>query len=167
PVTRSAARAFCTGGPASDSGGTASRQTLEQLLREQLANGTITGVRSEEAYALAFTCGVCDGRSAKKISKQAYHNGVVLVTCPHCNNRHLIADRLGWFQDGGTDIEQIMREKGEEVVRLSQFRLGCDSDDATRALDALVDVEGLSLGPSDLTVSPSSSEGQDDTPKTA
>lgn len=71
---------------------------------------------------MAFTCGVCNTRSARKISKRAYHHGVVIVQCPHCSNRHLIADRLGWFGDD-TDIVKIMKEKGEVVRMLSQYRL--------------------------------------------
>lgn len=98
-------------------------QNEEQTLRDQVAQGNVVGTQAEEAYAIAFTCGVCNARSAKRISKLAYRNGVVIVTCAGCGNRHLIADRLGWFSDESTDIESIMREKGEEVVRLSQYRL--------------------------------------------
>eukprot|EP00440_Ansanella_granifera_P040473 gb/GFBE01043897.1/.p1 GENE.gb/GFBE01043897.1/~~gb/GFBE01043897.1/.p1 ORF type:complete len:205 (+),score=39.74 gb/GFBE01043897.1/:1-615(+) len=123
-----------------------SQSALEQLLREQLAAGSLPGTRAEEAYAIAYTCNVCDERSAKKISKRAYHHGVVIITCPSCKNRHLIADRLGWFEDEGTDIEKMMREKGEEVVHLSQYRLGCEPSEAARLLDELVDVEAAEPG---------------------
>ena len=34
-------------------------------------------------------------------------------------NLHLLADHLGWFEDGRKTIEDILRDKGEEVKRLN------------------------------------------------
>ena len=65
--------------------------------------------------AIVYTCKVCETRSAKKFSEQAYRNGVVLVKCPGCQNLHLIADRLGIFEDGDWDIEKAMTKMGENV----------------------------------------------------
>ena len=60
----------------------------------------------------------------------AYTTGVVLVRCPGCRNLHLVADHLGYFDDGdgvasgggrrsggggGIDVESIMRARGEAV----------------------------------------------------
>lgn len=47
----------------------------------------------------------------------AYFQGVVLVRCPGCNNLHLVADRLGYFDDNSTDVEALARAKGEVVRR--------------------------------------------------
>lgn len=45
-------------------------------------------------YNLTFTCKPCNHRSTHDISKQGYHNGTVLITCPNCKNRHVISDHL-------------------------------------------------------------------------
>ncbi len=67
---------------------------------------------------ILFTCKVCETRAAKTFTKMAYENGVVLVKCPGCGNHHLIADRLGWFQDGSWDVTSIARKAGEESCRV-------------------------------------------------
>ncbi|CCF56280.1 hypothetical protein KAFR_0A08460 [Kazachstania africana CBS 2517] len=64
---------------------------------------------------LAFTCKKCNNRSSHVISKQAYTKGTVLVTCPDCKNRHLIADHLKIFDDNHITIEDILKLKGESV----------------------------------------------------
>lgn len=58
---------------------------------------------------------VCETRAAKTISKHAYNSGVVLVRCPGCENLHLVADRLGWFEDESTDVESLLKQRGESV----------------------------------------------------
>ena len=46
------------------------------------------------AYELTFTCNKCSTRSSHRVSKQGYHHGTVLITCPGCKNRHLMSDHL-------------------------------------------------------------------------
>ncbi|CAM9393448.1 unnamed protein product [Ectocarpus fasciculatus] len=72
----------------------------------------------EEKMTVVFTCTVCETRTAKTFAKLSYEKGVVLARCPGCHNIHLIADRLGWFEEAGDgaegwDIEKITNRIGE------------------------------------------------------
>lgn len=69
------------------------------------------------AYELTFTCKQCTTRSSHRVSKQGYHHGTVLITCPGCKNRHLISDHMKIFSDKSVTIEDLMREKGQLVKR--------------------------------------------------
>ncbi|KAL3240064.1 Zim17p [Nakaseomyces bracarensis] len=69
---------------------------------------------------IAFTCKKCDTRSSHVMSKQAYTGGTVLITCPGCHNRHLIADHLKIFNDDKITIEDIMRTRGESVSQSTE-----------------------------------------------
>ncbi|KPV74187.1 uncharacterized protein RHOBADRAFT_44671 [Rhodotorula graminis WP1] len=75
----------------------------------------------------------CGHRSSHEFSKRSYDKGVVIVQCPGCNNRHLIADHLHWFHSTPSPahptglpfdpsrpkrartVEDLLREKGEQV----------------------------------------------------
>lgn len=50
--------------------------------------------KPEPSYHLVFTCKPCGFRSKHQVSKQGYHSGTVLITCPDCKNRHVISDHL-------------------------------------------------------------------------
>lgn len=65
-------------------------------------------------YQLTFTCKACSKRSSHLVSKQAYHNGTVLIQCPECKNRHLIADHLNVFGHGKKTLEDLLKENGSD-----------------------------------------------------
>lgn len=66
----------------------------------------IPGMQTEgEKYVIVLTCSICETRTARKISKKAYHNGVVICRCEKCKNLHLLADRMGVFEDASWDAQ--------------------------------------------------------------
>jgi protein import protein ZIM17 len=76
----------------------------------------VPGVKtSGDKMILVYTCKVCNTRSAKKISKHGYNHGVVLVRCAGCKSLHLIADRLGIFEDKGWDIQKYLEENATKL----------------------------------------------------
>ncbi|KAI1177500.1 DNL zinc finger-domain-containing protein [Nemania sp. FL0916] len=79
----------------------------------------------EPHYRLSFECVPCATRSEHVVTKQAYHKGSVLITCPACRNRHVISDNLNIFGDRKITIEDLLREKGQLVKRGT---LGEDGD---------------------------------------
>lgn len=102
----------------------------------------IAARRAEQpSYQLTFTCKACSHRSTHHVTKQAYHHGTTLITCPGCKNRHLISDHLKIFGDEGMTLEDIMREKGEQGL-LRKGRLGEEGDVEFYDEDAGVVAEG-------------------------
>lgn len=82
-------------------------------------NGAVSGDRplkmDKPMLMLAFTCKKCDTRSSHVMSKQAYQQGTILVQCPGCKSRHLVADHLKIFSDNRIKLEDIMKAQGEQV----------------------------------------------------
>lgn len=80
----------------------------------------------EPKLSLTFTCTAneCGHRSTHQFTKRSYERGIVLVQCPSCKNRHLIADHLGWFtdtKDQPKTVEQIVAAHGGRVRRGVQY----------------------------------------------
>ncbi|PSN44792.1 hypothetical protein C0J52_05583 [Blattella germanica] len=74
-------------------------------------------------FQLLYTCKKCNTRNKTYISKVAYTKGVVIVCCQGCNSRHLIADNLKWFSDKKRNIEDILAEKGESVMKVTNHEV--------------------------------------------
>lgn len=82
------------------------------------ANGTDAPVKMDHPMLLlAFTCKKCETRSTHLMSKQAYHHGTIMVQCPHCKVRHLMADHLKIFSDNKITIQDIMHAQGQAVSK--------------------------------------------------
>ncbi|WWC71573.1 uncharacterized protein I206_105531 [Kwoniella pini CBS 10737] len=86
----------------------------------------------EPRLQMTFTCTAndCGHRSTHEFSKRSYTNGIVLVQCPECKSRHLIADHIGWFKESLEDgklktVEDLLRVKGEKIKK---GRINMDGD---------------------------------------
>jgi len=69
----------------------------------------------QPSYQLTVTCRPCQSRSTHTISKQGYHHGTVVIQCPGCKSRHLIADHLKIFGDTRRTLEDILKDNAEEL----------------------------------------------------
>jgi hypothetical protein len=90
---------------------------------------------SKRDMMMLFTCGKCDTRAAKAFSKKSYNQGVVIVECPGCKAKHLVADHLGWFGSKGT-IEDFAKETGAKIdkrIADNTLELTLEDLDPTRA----------------------------------
>lgn len=74
-----------------------------------------------EKFLMMYTCKICDGRNAQMVSKVAYNYGMVVSSCKHCKNKHLIADNEGKLDmpEYGKKIEDYLRGRGEAIQRIS------------------------------------------------
>lgn len=92
---------------------------------------------------ILFTCTKCDTRSAKAFSRSSYEKGIVIVTCPGCNSRHLIADNLGWFGDK-CNIEQLAAAQGQTIKKVDATAQPPDSSSAADNMVTPQDIAGWS-----------------------
>ncbi|KAI1609944.1 DNL zinc finger-domain-containing protein [Exophiala viscosa] len=111
------------------------RRYLATSVRHQNSSLSVPGTplkaalsRDEPSYQLSFTCKPCLHRSSHRVTKHGYHHGTVLVTCPSCKARHVIADHLKVFLDEKKTLEDILKDKlanGEDFTKLlKKGRLG-------------------------------------------
>ena len=85
---------------------------------------------------IGFTCKSCSTRTHRLMSRQAYEKGIVLIECPGCETRHLIADNLGWFKDTPQAARRI-----EEMPEVGAIRreLNLSESEASELLDFIKD----------------------------
>ena len=84
-----------------------------------------------------FTCNKCETRAIRSFTKNAYENGVVLIKCEGCENIHLIADNLGWFEDERTNVETMKGIKRIEDMGAVKQILNKVFEDSEKPLDNL------------------------------
>eukprot|EP01061_Rhynchopus_euleeides_P020071 TRINITY_DN32812_c0_g1_i2.p1 TRINITY_DN32812_c0_g1~~TRINITY_DN32812_c0_g1_i2.p1 ORF type:complete len:211 (+),score=64.41 TRINITY_DN32812_c0_g1_i2:71-634(+) len=129
---RQQARWFCTKKEGTESAEGTAAPSIEQKISqtdpklyhlengEKLLGGSGIGAANAD-MALLFECRVCKTQAVKQFSRHSYEKGVVLIQCPGCKNKHVIADNLGWFYDMGenNNIEKQMSAEGQELKRVS------------------------------------------------
>ena len=82
------------------------------------SNKRSVNLSAQPAYELTFTCKPCLTRSTNHaVSKQAYHHGSVLITCPKCKAKHVISDHLKIFSDKGFNIEEFLEKNSDRITK--------------------------------------------------
>ncbi|KAL5289090.1 hypothetical protein ACFFRR_009345 [Megaselia abdita] len=74
-----------------------------------------------ETLKIGYLCKVCQKRSSKRVSKEAYKHGVVIIACPGCSTNHLIIDNVGWFKNtkkGFKNIEDVIAANTGHVTKI-------------------------------------------------
>lgn len=87
----------------------------QPLLATRFHSDNVLKVDNPEMM-IAFTCKKCDTRSSHTFSKQAFQKGTVLIQCPGCKGRHLIADNLKIFKDNKFKLEDVLAAQGESMA---------------------------------------------------
>ncbi|KAF2876587.1 DNL zinc finger-domain-containing protein [Massariosphaeria phaeospora] len=122
PVARACPRARCLPAAARHASAAAKPPAASSHPTQSTSSATTAPASRLErdqvpAYELTFTCKICTTRSSHRLSKQGYHHGTILISCPGCQNRHLISDHLKIFSDKSVTIEDLIKEKGSLVRR--------------------------------------------------
>ncbi|CAM9655236.1 unnamed protein product [Pylaiella littoralis] len=75
---------------------------------------------------LSFTCNMCDGHSSYQINRVSFMQGIVVLWCKTCKQKHLIADNVGKldFPEFGRNLEEFMSKEGNPVKRVVMSREG-------------------------------------------
>ncbi|KAK4129003.1 zf-DNL-domain-containing protein [Parathielavia appendiculata] len=115
-----------TSPPSSETSTSTQTSSIEPSQASQRTNNNNPrNIIQKPHYELTFTCRPCGTRSRHRVSKQGYHHGTVLIACPSCRSRHVIADHLRVFGDKAMTVEDLLRERGEQIKRGS---LGVEGD---------------------------------------
>ena len=107
--------------------------SIKEALRAHEAKVQASSAPAQPSLLLGFTCKQCSTRSHRVMSQRAYKHGIVLMECPCCRTRHLIADNLGWFKDTPNAARRI--EDMTDVVGEIRRELGSATDSSADAPD--------------------------------
>mmetsp|Transcript_3407 Transcript_3407/g.3960 ORF Transcript_3407/g.3960 Transcript_3407/m.3960 type:complete len:176 (+) Transcript_3407:310-837(+) len=101
----------------------------------------LPGTLKEASYNILYKCHECDTHGAWQVSKHVFHNGLIAVRCPGCNQLHLISDTLGCFSGIPQSDEARFQEKLMDLIKNSaQFYSEISVEDKDLPC---VQVEGL------------------------
>lgn len=76
-------------------------QTLCSPRRSFHTCNSLSCLRIDPRMSITFKCDVCNEKSTKTFSKEAYEKGMVIITCPKCKSNHLISNNLTKYKDLG------------------------------------------------------------------